>query len=125
MECPLSISRSDCVQRLLDHLEEAAYYSQKDLVSMSETLEKMQETVERGKLSYSPHLVTLLEARMQTCKNQLAKRQDYLKQIDPELTSTWEKLVSLLRSLAALNTRSKVRSFPESVPGKTAAESRL
>ena len=95
-------------QRLLDHLKEAAFYSQKDLTSMGQTLDKMQETVERGKLTYSPHLVTLLEARMQTCKNQLQDLQEYLKMITPELAPTWEKLVSLLRSAAALNTRSKV-----------------
>ncbi len=75
---------------------------------MGQTLDKMEETVERGKITYSPHLVTLLEARMQTCKNQLADLQEYLKKITPELVPTWEKLVSLLRSAAALNTRSKV-----------------
>jgi hypothetical protein len=75
---------------------------------MGQTLDKMEETVERGKLTYSPDLVTLLEARMQTCKNQLSELQEYLKKISPELAPTWEKLVSLLRSAAALNTRSKV-----------------
>ena len=75
---------------------------------MGQTLDKMQETVERGKLTYSPQLVTLLEARMQTCKIQLEELQEYLKKITPELAPTWEKLVSLLRSAAALNTRSKV-----------------
>lgn len=78
---------------------------------MGQTMDNMTETVERGKLTYSPHLVTLLEARMQTCKNQLAELQDYLKKIDPGLVPTWEKLVSLLRSAAALNTRSKVCSL--------------
>ena len=78
---------------------------------MGQTLDKMQETVERGKLTYSPHFVTLLEARMQTCKNQIADLQEHLKKIAPELMPTWEKLVSLLRSAAALNTRSKVWLF--------------
>jgi len=109
-EAPAVYSMASTINRLLDHLKEAAFYSQKDLSSMGQTLDKMEETVERGKLTYSPHLVTLLEARMQTCKNQLAELQEYLKRITPELVPTWEKLVSLLRSAAALNTRSK---FPE------------
>ncbi|KAF7509836.1 hypothetical protein GJ744_007347 [Endocarpon pusillum] len=106
-EAPAVYSMASTINRLLDHLKEAAFYSQKDLVSMGQTLDNMTETVERGKLTYSPHLVTLLEARMQTCKNQLAELQEYLKKIDPGLVPTWEKLVSLLRSAAALNTRSK------------------
>ena len=95
------------IQRLLDHVKEAAFYSQKDLVSIRETLGKMEDTVTQGKLTYSPHLVTLLETRMQTCRNQVAELQEYLKKIDPGLVPTWEKLVALLRSAAALNTRSK------------------
>ena len=83
---------------------------------MGDTLEKMEVTVERGKLTYSPHLVTLLEARMQTCKNQLADLQEYLKKITPELMPTWEKLVSLLRSAAALSSRSKVRWLFRNLP---------
>lgn len=76
---------------------------------MGQTLDRMQETVERGKMTYSPQLVKLLEARMQTCKKQLSDLQEHLKQITPELAPTWERLVSLLRCAAALNTRSKVR----------------
>jgi hypothetical protein len=75
---------------------------------MGDALNKIQDTVERGKLTYSPDLVTLLEARIQTCKNRLDDLQDYLKAICPKLMPTWERLVSLLRGAAALNTRSKV-----------------
>lgn len=84
------------------------FYSPKDLASINQTLDKMEDTIEKGRLTYSPHLVTLLEARMQTCKNQTVDLQEYLKKIDPGLMITWEQLVAVLRSAAALNTRSKV-----------------
>ena len=68
----------------------------------------MQETVARGKETYSPHLLTLLGHRIDTCRNILAELQDSLANMSPALTPVYERLVSILRSIAAANTRSKV-----------------
>jgi hypothetical protein len=68
----------------------------------------MEETLEKGKDSYSPHLLTRLHYRMEICHKILQDLQDFLASLSPEMVPTWEKLVSLLRSTAALNTRSKV-----------------
>ena len=95
-------------KRLLDHLKEAAFFTAKDLESIGHTLDGMQETLQRGKDTYSPHLLTLLENRLGTCRNLLSELQDSLADLSPELTPTHEKLVSILRSIAAANTRSKV-----------------
>ena len=68
----------------------------------------MEETLENGKDNYSPHLLTRLHYRMEICHKILQDLRDFLASLSPELVPTWEKLVSLLRSTAALNTRSKV-----------------
>ena len=68
----------------------------------------MQDTVQRGKDDHSPHLLTLLSNRLGTCRNLLSELQAMLADLSPELTPTHEKLVSILRSIAAANTRSKV-----------------
>jgi hypothetical protein len=96
------------VQRLLDHLKEATFYSQKDLEALDKNLQDCRRYVERGRELYSPHLLTLLDARIKVCEETLAELKLNLSELTPELTPKWEKLVSILRSLAGCNCRSKV-----------------
>jgi hypothetical protein len=84
------------------------FYSQKDLEALAKNLADCTRYVERGRDQYSPHLLTLLEARIKVCEEVLADLELNLSQLTPELTPMWEKLVSLLRSLAGCNARSKV-----------------
>ncbi|KAM5451648.1 hypothetical protein McanCB49686_005711 [Microsporum canis] len=95
------------VQRLLDHLKEASFFSQKDLDSISGTLDSVESNISRGQNTYSPHLLKLLETRLESCRSQLAELQHELSLLSPELTPTHETLVSILRSTSAANTRSK------------------
>ena len=99
---------ADLCQRLLDHLNEAAFFTAKDLESIGQRLDDMQETLERGKKTYSPHLMTRLGNRLGTCRSILSELQVSLADLSPELTPTHERLVSILRSISAANTRSKV-----------------
>ena len=68
----------------------------------------MHETVQRGKDTHSPHLLTLLANRLTTCRDMLEQLQVSLAGLSPELTPTHERLVSILRSISAANTRTKV-----------------
>ena len=68
----------------------------------------MEETLRRGKETYSPHLLTLLQNRLDTCRILLADLKAPLADLSRELTPIHERLVSILRSIAAANTRSKV-----------------
>lgn len=68
----------------------------------------MKETVERGRDAYSPALMTLLESRLEQCQLKLDKLRSGLESMNPELAPIHETLVSVLRSTAAANTRSKV-----------------
>jgi len=97
-------------QRLLDHLEEAGFYSSKDLNSITKTVDSTRETLERGRNTYSPALLELLESRLEQCQISLEKLQRGLSALDPGLAQTHETLVSILRSTSAVNTRSKVCS---------------
>ncbi|KAJ0420615.1 hypothetical protein BJY00DRAFT_130273 [Aspergillus carlsbadensis] len=106
-EAPAVYSLAATVQRLLDHLEEAGFYSTKDLSSITKTLADMHETLHRGRDTYSPALLTLLESRLDKCKIKLEKLQSGLAKLSSELASTHETLVSILRSTSAVNTRSK------------------
>ncbi|KAL2808711.1 hypothetical protein BJX63DRAFT_408255 [Aspergillus granulosus] len=106
-EAPAVYSLAATVQRLLDHLEEAGFYSSKDLSSITKTLADMHETLDRGRDTYSPALLTLLESRLDKCQIKLEKLRSGLAKLCPELASTHETLVSILRSTSAVNTRSK------------------
>ncbi|GIK02560.1 hypothetical protein Aspvir_006616 [Aspergillus viridinutans] len=106
-EAPAVYSLATTIKRLLDHLEEAGFYSSKDLSSITKTLTNMKETVERGRDAYSPALMTLLESRLEQCQLKLDKLRSGLEAMNPELAPTHETLVSVLRSTAAANTRSK------------------
>ncbi|KAJ5996611.1 hypothetical protein N7499_007070 [Penicillium canescens] len=106
-EAPAVYSLATTIQRLLDHLNEAGFYSSKDLNSITKTLESTRETLERGRDTYSPALLTLLESRLEQCEASLEKLQEGLAVLAPPLVQTHETLVSILRSTSAVNTRSK------------------
>ena len=106
-EAPAIYSMTATITRLLDHLKECAFFSTKDLESLGNTLQHMQETLDNGAGTYSPHLVERLHYRMEICHHLLQDCRDFLSTLSPQLTPIWEKLVSLLRSTAALNTKSK------------------
>ncbi|KAI5195780.1 hypothetical protein E4T39_08056 [Aureobasidium subglaciale] len=95
------------VQRLLDHLKEAGFYLPQDLESIEHNLQKWRSSVERGRDVHSDSLMTLLEARIDVCYQTLKELQGSLSRLDPQLMGYYEKLVSILRSLSACNTRSK------------------
>lgn len=103
------VRNADGPQRLLDHLKEAGFYSAKDLDGIEDTFTSMRETIERGKETYSPHLLTLLKNRLDTCHMTLEGLKASLATLSPELVPTHEKLISILRSMAAANTRQHVR----------------
>ncbi|RDH31958.1 hypothetical protein BDQ94DRAFT_53638 [Aspergillus welwitschiae] len=109
-EAPAVYSLATTVQRLLDHLEEAGFYSSKDLISITKTLANMNETLDRCRQAYSPALITLLESRLEKCQLLLEKLQSGLAKLGPDLAATHETLVSILRSTSAVNTRSKFSS---------------
>lgn len=71
----------------------------------------MRETLDRGRNTYSPALLTLLESRLEECQISLEKLQKGLATLAPGLAQTHETLVSILRSTSAVNTRSKVRIY--------------
>jgi hypothetical protein len=73
----------------------------------------MQDNVDRGEGVYSPHLLTLLGARLEKCRKLLSELQRGLSFLSPELAPTHETLVSILRSTSAANTRSKVTCCSE------------
>ncbi|KAK6376206.1 hypothetical protein LTS17_007457 [Exophiala oligosperma] len=108
-EAPALYAMTGNIMRLCHHLKEAAFYSKKDLTSLENTLDKMQATLEQGKDVYSDHLLTRIQYRLEICKAMLKELSDFLSTLSPDMVPVWEKLVSILRAIAALNTRSKVK----------------
>ncbi|MCJ1313329.1 hypothetical protein MMC25_007006 [Agyrium rufum] len=110
-EAPAVYSMTSTVKRLLDHLQEAQLYTAKDLISITETVKQMRQNLDNGKEKHSPHLLKLLENRLETCLKLLQQLHTQVDQLHPDLVTTQEKMISILRSMAAANTRSK---FPRS-----------
>lgn len=107
-EAPALYSMTSNITRLCEHLKEAAFYSTKDLTGIEATLNKMEKTLNNGEDKYSPYLLTRTKIRIEICKALIKDLREYLTTLDPVTQPTWEKLVSILRAIAALNTRSKV-----------------
>jgi hypothetical protein len=107
-EAPALYAMTGTITRLCRHLLEAAFYSKRDLTSLEHTLNKMQATLESSKDKYSEHLLTRIHYRLRVCQGMLQELHKFLATLSPEMTPIWEKLVSILRAIAALNTRSKV-----------------
>lgn len=107
-EAPALYSMTSNLTRLCEHLKEAAFYSKKDLASLESTIEKMEKALNSGAEKYSPYLMTRISYRMAICKVLIAELHEFLERLSPEMEPTWENLVSILRAIAALNTRTKV-----------------
>lgn len=108
-EAPAIYACVSTVKRLLDHLKEAGFYLPADLKSIQEHLDKWEHTLVRGKEEHSDQLLTLLKARIDVCRTTLRELQGPLARLEGDMMKRYEKLVSILRSLSACNTRSKVR----------------
>lgn len=106
-EAPALYSMTSNILRLCDHLKECAFYSTKDLISLETTLDRMRKTMAKDEGKYSPYLLTRVQYRIEACEKLLGELRDFLSSLDPHMVPTWEKLVSILRAIAALNTRSK------------------
>jgi DNA repair ATPase RecN len=106
-EAPAAYAFISTTKRLLDHLKEATFYSPKDLESISARLQDSRRYLERGKGTYSPNLLTLLEARIELCEKTLAELELNLSHLTEDLRPKYDKLVSILRTLSACNTRSR------------------
>ena len=106
-DAPAIYSTVSSIKRLLDHLQEAAFYSSKDLEAMKRELEKHHATLQRCQAEYDPELIELIERRIAVCEEELEHMQKVIHHLTPELAEDWEKLVSILRRLSNLNTRSR------------------
>lgn len=121
-EAPGIYAVTSTITRLCEHLKEAAFYSKKDLDSLEHTVDKMDETLSQSHEKYSPYLLTRIKYRLEICRTLLKELRDFLSTLSPEMVPQWERLVALLRSIAALNTRSKV-SFTADVSERNAEQS--
>ncbi|KAK5069571.1 hypothetical protein LTS08_007609 [Lithohypha guttulata] len=106
-EAPALYSMTSNITRLCDHLKEAAFYYPRDLDSLDNTLSNMRRTLNKDADKHSPYLLTRITYRIELCETMLKELRDFLSTLSPPMVPTWEKLVSILRAIAALNTRSK------------------
>jgi hypothetical protein len=95
------------IKRILDHLTQALFYSNKDLEDIGRNLKKFRETIEQQKELNDPHIVELIQKRIDICEIQLVQLRGFLSKLTPDLEPTYDKLVSILRSLSACNVKSK------------------
>ncbi|WYZ41340.1 hypothetical protein EsH8_V_000235 [Colletotrichum jinshuiense] len=106
-EAPAAYALTSTIKRLLDHLTEVDLYSAKDLESISHTLTKLGQNVKATEPEYSPYIITLLSNRLELCEKSLAHLKKRLDRLEDPLPKTYEKLISILRSMSLANTRSK------------------
>lgn len=111
-EAPAAYALTSTIKRLLDHLTEADLFTAKDLDSMSHTLEHMSEIIHNNSnIESAPWLETLIAGRIDRCRASLTKLQRKVEDLAEPLRPTAERLVSILRQMAATNTRSKVTRY--------------
>ncbi|KAF4978987.1 hypothetical protein FZEAL_4718 [Fusarium zealandicum] len=122
-EAPATYALTSTIKRLLDHLVEADIYSAKDLGSIKSTLEDLCKSIhdaandESPDKRHPPYMLTLLSNRVELCNTTLVKLQKRLERLPECLLDTHEKLVSILRSMAHANTKSKILEIGESHDG--------
>ncbi|KAK8071064.1 hypothetical protein PG997_011267 [Apiospora hydei] len=113
-EAPAAYSLTSTIKRLLDHLDEANLFSAKDLASIEHTLERLSAIVNNTKTKEpAPFLETLLSSRIDRCRETLDALKLRLKEYHDTIIPTHERLVSILRQMAAINTKPKFK--PEDI----------
>ncbi|KAH9810045.1 Protein of unknown function (DUF2408) [Teratosphaeria destructans] len=125
-EAPAVYSAISTVKRLLDHLKEAGFFSPKDLESISHHLDQWKLSIERGRDTHSPELLTLLDARIAVCKHTLHELQQSLSRLNPEMMGAYEKLfpVAEVKDLhnELLQIQADLHEGPVTYEGKTAEQ---
>jgi hypothetical protein len=106
-DAPAIYSVISSIKRLLDHLKEAAFYSAKDLEAMAAKIQDLRAALQKCQVDYDPEIIELIERRIAICEGELEYLRSVLRHLTPELAEAWEKLVSILRRLSNLNTRSR------------------
>ncbi|KAI1466037.1 uncharacterized protein F4812DRAFT_461014 [Daldinia caldariorum] len=107
-EAPAAYALTSTIKRLLDHLNEANLYSARDLESMSQTLEHLSVIAHNSASTKpAPFLETLIVQRIERCRALLANLQKRIEDIAEPLRPTADKLVSIMRQMAIVNTKSK------------------
>ncbi|KAH8671042.1 hypothetical protein BX600DRAFT_509750 [Xylariales sp. PMI_506] len=115
-EAPAAYALTSTINRLLDHLTEANLFSAKDLESMTHTLERLSTIVSNSPKATpesAPFMETLLSSRIERCGASLGNLRKRLEDYADPILATHEKLVSILRQMAAINTKSKFK--PEEI----------
>lgn len=110
-EAPAAYALTSTIKRLLDHLAEADLFSEKDIASMGHTLERITENMR--KKPTDKYLESLLSKRIERCHESLDNLKSRLQNYAQPIRATYEKLVSILRQMAAINTKSKFK--PEDI----------
>ncbi|KAI0134403.1 hypothetical protein BJ170DRAFT_197756 [Xylariales sp. AK1849] len=106
-EAPAAYALTSTIKRLLDHLTEASLFSAKDLESMSHTLERLSAIVGHAPTAESaPYLETLIRKRIDRCRESLEILKQRLDEYAGPILATHERLVLILRQMAACNTKS-------------------
>ncbi|TVY15353.1 UPF0662 protein, partial [Lachnellula arida] len=106
-EAPAAYALTSTIRRLLDHLTEVDFYSEKDLSHISHTLKRLREIVKQADKTYSPKLITLLSNRIEACQGLLTNLQARLDRLGGELPTIYERLITILRSISLANTKAK------------------
>jgi phosphoglycerate-specific signal transduction histidine kinase len=107
-EAPAAYALTSTIKRLLDHLVEVDIYSGKDLAHISQTLDRLRNMVKTASSSHSENFITLLSNRIEVCQRSLVTLNNRLSRLSDDIMPTYEKLISILRSLSLANTKSKV-----------------
>ncbi|KAI1211775.1 uncharacterized protein F4807DRAFT_419005 [Annulohypoxylon truncatum] len=107
-EAPAAYALTSTIRRLLDHLAEADLFCAQDLETLSQTLEHLSKIVHNSASTKpSPFLENLIAQRIERCRASLSVLQKKTDEIAEPLRPTADKLVSILRQMAVINTKTK------------------
>lgn len=103
-ECPAIFCQLGCMKQLLDHMAEAASYTEPDLQPFASRIKELQEIIKKDEREnkHPPQLTKLMMRKLEGCQQVLTKLESALSVLSVELLQLHRKLVQLRRSLFAL-----------------------
>ncbi|POS85730.1 hypothetical protein EPUL_004062, partial [Erysiphe pulchra] len=110
-EAPAAYALTSITRRFLDHSIEDGHFSNKDLVHISENLDKLIKIVKKAHGLYPNSFISLLSSQIDVCLNSVKELQSRLNWIDDDLKPVHEKLISTSSLISSANTRKNFSSL--------------
>lgn len=104
-KAPATFASLCTVKRILDHFKDSTTYTENDVSPIRERLSEIESIIEQDTADEAPEIIQVIKKKLELCKDLLAKVQENISTISPELTPILQKLVYIRREIMSIGSK--------------------